>query len=260
MGNNLGAPRELYLCPWEPWGMLHLALQEILLGREANLVSIKSASSRFSWFATLLCRHYISHVRTPNNANSVSRLCATNLSSTLLFSSFLGNEDKISKSALEDNLFWFRTDYTAGISGAIYLLAPLSGLGLPHIQIEGIVEAQNFGSQTFAIKGRLSPWICTERSCCPELREYLSGWVDLVGKHPSPWSFACWCFDPWVVWSLVHFVSWFVTSFMIFSWCGHPKSYTSGWRRHTNKSKPRTNYTKSCQETTTRGELSPSCN
>jgi hypothetical protein len=31
-----------------PWGVLHLALQEILLGREANLVSIKSASSRFS--------------------------------------------------------------------------------------------------------------------------------------------------------------------------------------------------------------------
>jgi hypothetical protein len=30
------------------WGVLHLALHEILLGREANLVSIKSASSRFS--------------------------------------------------------------------------------------------------------------------------------------------------------------------------------------------------------------------
>jgi hypothetical protein len=43
-------------------------------------------------------------------------------------------------------------------------------------------------------------------------------------------------------------------------WCGHPKSYTSGWRQHTNKYKPRTNYMKSCQETTTRGELSPSWN
>jgi hypothetical protein len=31
-----------------PWGVLHLALHEILLGREENLVSIKSASSRFS--------------------------------------------------------------------------------------------------------------------------------------------------------------------------------------------------------------------
>jgi hypothetical protein len=30
------------------WGVLHVALHEILLGREANLVSIKSASSRFS--------------------------------------------------------------------------------------------------------------------------------------------------------------------------------------------------------------------
>jgi hypothetical protein len=31
-----------------PWGVLHLALHEILLGRESNLVSIKSASSIFS--------------------------------------------------------------------------------------------------------------------------------------------------------------------------------------------------------------------
>jgi hypothetical protein len=48
-------------------------------------------------------------------------------------------------------------------------------LGLPHVQIKGIVEAHNFSSQTFAIKGCLSLRICTERSCCPGLREYLSG-------------------------------------------------------------------------------------
>jgi hypothetical protein len=102
-----------------PLGVLHLALHEILLGREANLVSIKSVSSRFSWFAVLPCRCHNSHVRTPNNANSVSRLCDTKLSSTFVFISFFGNEDKISKSALEDNLFWFRTDYAAGISGDI---------------------------------------------------------------------------------------------------------------------------------------------
>jgi hypothetical protein len=99
-----------------------------------------------------------------------------------------------------------------------YLLPPLSELGLPHVQIEGIVEAHNFGSQTFAIKGRFSLQICTERSCYPGLREYLSDWVDLVGKHPSPRSFACWWFGPWVVWSHVHFVSLLVTGFMIFSW------------------------------------------
>jgi hypothetical protein len=97
-----------------PLGVIHLALHEILLGREANLVSIKSA--RFSWFAVLPFQHHVSHVRTPNKANSVSRLCATKLSSTLVFISFLRNEDKISKSALEDNLFWFRTDCAAGIS------------------------------------------------------------------------------------------------------------------------------------------------
>jgi hypothetical protein len=74
---------------------------------------------------------------------------------------------------MKNNLFWFRTDCSAGISGAISP-SPLFELGLPHVQIEGIVEAHNFGSQTFAIKDRLSLRICTERSRCPELREYLS--------------------------------------------------------------------------------------
>jgi hypothetical protein len=99
-----------------------------------------------------------------------------------------------------------------------YLLAPWPELGLPHVRIKGIVEAHNFGSKTFAIRGHLSLRICTERSWCPGLREYLSGWVDLIVKHPSPRSFTCWWFGPWVVWSLVHFVSWLVTGFMIFFW------------------------------------------
>jgi hypothetical protein len=47
MGTPLGAPRRLYLYPWEPWGVLHLALQKISLEREANLVSIKSTSPSF---------------------------------------------------------------------------------------------------------------------------------------------------------------------------------------------------------------------
>jgi hypothetical protein len=98
-----------------------------------------------------------------------------------------------------------------------YLLAPWPELGLPHVQIKAIVEAHNIGSQTFAIRGRLSLWICTERSYCSGLREYLSGWVDLVGKPPSPWSFTCWCFSPWSIWSHVHHLSWLLSGFMIFS-------------------------------------------
>ena len=103
----------------EPWGVFHLALHEIFLGREANLVSIKSASSRFSCFAALPCRCHISYVRTLNNANSVSRLCATKLSPTLVFIAFLGNEDKIPKTASEENLSDFGLVCAAGISGAI---------------------------------------------------------------------------------------------------------------------------------------------
>jgi hypothetical protein len=33
----------------------------------------------------------------------------------------------------------------------------------------------------------------------------------------GPWSFTASCFGPWVIWSLVHLVSWIVTGFMIFS-------------------------------------------
>jgi hypothetical protein len=113
------APRGCIYSFGESWGVLHLSLHEIFLRREANLVSINSASSRFSWFATLPCRHDISYVRTPNNANSVSRLCATKLSPTLVFIGSHGNEDKIPKTASEDNVSDFGLVCTAGISGAI---------------------------------------------------------------------------------------------------------------------------------------------
>jgi hypothetical protein len=100
-------------------------------------------------------------------------------------------------------------------------------LDLSHVQIQGIVEAHNFGIQTLSIRSHLDLRICTERSCSFGLRLYLSGWVDLVGKPPSPQSFMCWCFSSWVVWSLVHFVSWLVTGFMILSksaWWTLPES------------------------------------
>jgi hypothetical protein len=172
-----------------PWGVLHLALHEILLGREA-LVSIKSASSRFSWFTALPCRHHISHVRTPNNANSVSRLCATKLSSTLVLISFL--ETKIRFTKQPRKIMCLISDLSTLLAfWGSYLLAPWPELGLPYIQIEAIVKAHNFSTQTFAIKGRLTLRICTKRSCYSGLREYLSGWVDLVGKPSSPQSFTC---------------------------------------------------------------------
>jgi hypothetical protein len=119
MGNHLGHLAGCIYVLGVPWGVLHLALHEILLGREANLVSIKSASSRFSWFAALPWRHHISHVRTPNNEIRCPGCVPRNY--LQLWYLFLSLETKIRspKSALEDNLFWFRTDCTAGITGAI---------------------------------------------------------------------------------------------------------------------------------------------
>jgi hypothetical protein len=100
----LGFPRGCIYALGEPWGVLPLALHKIFLGREGNLVSIKSASCRLSYFVAMPCQWHISHIRTPNNENSVSWLYGTKFPPTLVFIAFLGNEDKISKSALEDNL------------------------------------------------------------------------------------------------------------------------------------------------------------
>jgi hypothetical protein len=69
------------------------------------MVSIKSASSRLSCFVDLPCRCHIYHVQSPNNANSVSWSYGTKFTPTLVFIAFIGNEDKISKLVLEDNLF-----------------------------------------------------------------------------------------------------------------------------------------------------------
>ena len=139
----------------EPWGVFHLALYEIYFGREANSVSIKSASSRFFCFAALLCRRHISYVRTLNNANSVCRLCATKLSPTLVFIAFLENEDKIPKTASEENLSDFGFVCAAGISGAISP-SSLTRIGPSICPNEALIEAHNFGIQPFSIRGRLS--------------------------------------------------------------------------------------------------------
>jgi hypothetical protein len=65
-----------------------------------------------------------------------------------------------------------------------YLLVPWPELALPHVQVEGIVDAHNFGSQTFAIRGRLSLWICTERLCCPGLENLSQAeLISLVNIH-----------------------------------------------------------------------------
>jgi hypothetical protein len=35
----------------------------------------------------------------------------------------------------------------------------------------------------------------------------------------GPRSFTASCFGPWAIWSHIHYVSWLVLCFMIFSWC-----------------------------------------
>jgi hypothetical protein len=98
------APKGLYLFPWGalgrsppclvrdlPWERRELGFHKISLV-QIFLIRIPSLPAQY------LPRP------TPNNANSVSRLCATKLSPTLVFIGFLRNEDTIPKTASDDNL------------------------------------------------------------------------------------------------------------------------------------------------------------
>jgi hypothetical protein len=189
MGNHLGAPTGLYLCPWGAFGRAPPCL-----ARDTPWERSKLGFRKISQIFLIRSLFFASAISPTSGLQTMQIRCPGCVPRNYLQLrySFLSLKMKIRS----PNRPWkiicsdFRLTAQQGFRG-LYLLAHLSELGLPHVQIEGIVEAHNFGSQTFAIKDRLSLRICTERSCCPELREYLSGRVDLVGKHPNPRSFAC---------------------------------------------------------------------
>jgi hypothetical protein len=140
-----------------------------------------------------------------------------------LWYSLIRNEDNIPKQS--QKIICLISDLSALLAfQGSYLLASWPKLGLPYVQIEAIVEAHNFGSQTFAIRGRLSLWNLH--------RKIMLFWVARISlglswSPSSPRSFTCWCFIPWDIWSYVHFMSWLMTGFMIFSqsaWWTYPKS------------------------------------
>jgi hypothetical protein len=156
MGNHLGEPRGLYLYPWGALGVLHLALHEIFLGRAANLVSINSASSRFSWFATLPCRHHISHVQT-SELQIMQIRCPDYVprSYLQLWYSWLSLEMKIRSPKQPRKIISPISDLsTQQVFRGPYLLAPWPELAFLYVQIEAIIKAHKFGIQTFAIRGR----------------------------------------------------------------------------------------------------------
>jgi hypothetical protein len=85
--------------------VLQLALHEIFIGREGNLVSINQPHLDFPdsqpFLVGTISPTYglqIMQIRCPG-------CMARKFPPTFVFISFFGNEDKISKSALEDNLF-----------------------------------------------------------------------------------------------------------------------------------------------------------
>jgi hypothetical protein len=66
--------------------------------------------------------------------------------------------------ASQDNLSDFGLVCAVGISGAISPNSLDRELGFAYVQIEALNMIHNFGSQHFAIRGRLSPRIYIERS------------------------------------------------------------------------------------------------
>jgi hypothetical protein len=99
------APKGVYLCPWGDLGRAPPCLARDLPWERRELGFHKIRLVQIFLIRGPSLPHHISHVQTPNNANSVSWLYGTKFSPTLVFISFFVNEDKISKSALEDNLF-----------------------------------------------------------------------------------------------------------------------------------------------------------
>jgi hypothetical protein len=77
------------------------------------------------------------------------------LSPTLVFILFLETKIRSLKQPLKIICLISELSAQLAFRGP-YLLALWPELGLPHVQIEGIVEAHNFGSQTFAIICHLS--------------------------------------------------------------------------------------------------------
>jgi hypothetical protein len=116
----IGRPRGYIYALGKPWGVPYLALHSCTRSswERSKLSFHKISLAQIFLFAALPCRHHISYVHTPNNANSVSTLCGTKLYSTLVFIGFLGNKDKIPKMVSQDNLSDFGLVCIASILGA----------------------------------------------------------------------------------------------------------------------------------------------
>jgi hypothetical protein len=110
------APKGLYLCPWGAFGR-----DPPCLARDLPWEKRELGFHKISLLQIFLIRS--PSFPAPYLPRLDSRLCAMKLSPTLVFIGFLGNEDKIPKIALEDNLSDFGLVYAAVISGP-YLLAP----------------------------------------------------------------------------------------------------------------------------------------
>jgi hypothetical protein len=117
------APKGLYLCPWGalgctppcpawdlPWERRELSFHKISL---VQIFLIRSPS---------LLAPYLPRLDSKKCKFGVLVVYGTKFPPTLVFIAFLGNEDKIFKSALKDNVSDFGLVCAVGISGS-YLLA-----------------------------------------------------------------------------------------------------------------------------------------
>jgi hypothetical protein len=93
MVTSFWAPKVLYLWLWRVVARAPPLLEQDLPLERSEPGFYKINLAQIFLIRILPCRHHISLVWTTNNANSVSRLCATKLSSDLVLMAFLGNEE-----------------------------------------------------------------------------------------------------------------------------------------------------------------------
>jgi hypothetical protein len=141
----------------------YLTLHEIFLEREANLVSIKSASPRFSCFAALLA-DIISHTSRLQIMQIRCLNCVEKIYLQLWYA-LVFLETNMRSPKWPRKIIYLISDLSAkqAFRGPC-ILAPWSELDFPYVQIEALNMAHNFGSQHLTIRGHLSPPICIGRS------------------------------------------------------------------------------------------------
>jgi hypothetical protein len=151
----LWAPKGVYLCPWGALGRAPPCLARDLPWERREL-----GFHKISLVQNPDSQPFLAGTISPTSGLQIMQIrCPGCMARNVLqlWYSFLSLKTKIRSPNRPWKIICSDFELTAHQGFRVsYLLDSLSELSLPHIQIEGIVDAHNFGTQTFAIRGHLS--------------------------------------------------------------------------------------------------------